>query len=204
MKPVFVGVAGIVAAIGAAIATANHWFQGHLIWAFVCWGISLILIGAAVVSWFMEDRPPGQIKINPLDLRRFDRSKTNGLHVFLRMRVELSGAMKAAVKGCTVQLSLDGLIEAPKVDLRPSSKLYPLSFTCGLPSQELVVLPRKLRSGNPVEGWIHFETALNQYEIESCNMTVVVRSSRGAGSAHVPTDGQYWNASNKNFLIGDD
>lgn len=203
MKPIFLGVAAIVATIGTAIATANHLFEGHLIWAFVCWGISLLLIAAAFVGWLREAPLPAQIKIFPLDLRRFDRSKTKGLHVFLRMRVELSGAMKAAIKGCTVRLSLDGLIETPKVNLHPSStKLYPSSFTSSLPSQKLTVLPPKLRSGHPVEGWIHFETALNQYEIESCDLTVVLHTSRGDGSARVPTDSQYWNASNKNFLIG--
>jgi membrane protein implicated in regulation of membrane protease activity len=70
MKPsiaIFLGVAGILAAIGTAIANANGLFAGHPSWAYWFYGASFLSLMAALVGWLkgdfraLEKRPSGKL-----------------------------------------------------------------------------------------------------------------------------------------------
>lgn len=91
----------------------------------------------------------------------------------MRAKVELATPIEVTVDAYSVELSLNGLTETPEV--RSVANKWRLHD--GTPSkprsQPMTPLPLSLRSGHPVEGWIHFLTTRNQYELESSTITGV-------------------------------
>jgi len=207
MKPsiaVPLGVAGILAAIATAIANANGLFAGHPSLAYRLYGASCVLIAISIVGWAVNARhsdmeAPAQFKITPYELRSVGSMASD---IFLRVKIELLHPLKVTVKCYRMELSLTGQIERPEV----KSVANKWKLHSGTPSVErsqlMAPLPASLRSGRPVEGWIHFVTKRNQYELQSSRMTFFVHTSRGDGSVEIPCTSEYWNVSRHNFIVG--
>jgi hypothetical protein len=112
--------------------------------------------------------------------------------ILLRAEIELVTPVELAVERYSVELSLDGSKENPAV-IDDVHKWKLPSDSLDSPSQPLVALPANLRSGHPVEGWIHFVTTRNQYEVRSGRMRLLAHSSRGSDYGDIPCSTEYWN-----------
>jgi hypothetical protein len=144
------------------------------------------------------EKSPTQFRIIGCELRSCG---SHGRDIFLRAKVELVTPVELAIEGYSVELSRGGTTESSTVidDVR---KWRLLSRSQNPPSsQGLAALPVSLRSGHPVEGWIHFATTKNQYEVQSGQMRLFVHSSRGDGFADIPCSSEYWNVTQENFLF---
>ena len=191
---------------GAIPATTVFW---RCVW------ISFILSAFAVILGDWVDRrllqqeigklklPPAQLTITPYELRSSDSMRAEGRDIFLRAKVELVTPIEVTIDAYSVELSLNGLTETPEVG-SVANKWRLHDGTPSTPrSQPMTPLPVSLRSGHPVEGWIHFLTTRNQYELESGTMTVFVHTPRGDGYVQFQPVRHYWLSSGSNFIMPD-
>lgn len=142
---------------------------------------------------------PATLTVTPCELRNCG---STGSDIFLRAKVELLTPIDVAVDGYSVEISLNELIETPEVKSVAKWRLH--DGTPSMPrSQPMAPLPASLRSGHPVEGWIHFLTTRSQYELESSHMTLFVHTSRGDGNVQFTPGRGYWLSSGQNFIMPD-
>src|ERR1035437_3262275 len=99
-----------------------------------------------------------------------------------------------------MELSFGGLIEIPEV----RNDAHRFRLHDGTPStprsQPMTPFPVSLRSGHPIEAWIHFLTPRSQYELESSRMTVFVHTPRGDGYVQFHPARNYWLSSGQNLI----
>ncbi len=143
---------------------------------------------------------PAKIEINPHELRRLDRSSGHR-DIFLRGTITLVKPVEIKIDSYSMELSRSGIKEHP--DLVDDVDKWRLMERDSNPPQSypLCPLPTLLRSGHPMEGWIHFVSKRNQYELESGKMLFCAHTQSGDGAVFVPCDNQYWNAVRHNFLF---
>ena len=97
MKPgiaIPLGVAGILAAIGTAIANANGMFAGHPSSAYWFWGASFGLIIVAIAGWIFNSQREKKKRVDPLSLQH----RTLALAQRLRQFIQKHGPRPTLVK----------------------------------------------------------------------------------------------------------
>lgn len=129
---------------------------------------------------------PAKVTIKPIELRRCDSGDC-----FLQAKIELETPLEADVDGYSMEFSRNGVIETlPVFDDVPK---WGLLINNSFDAADMLPFPRKLRSGDGKEGWIHFKTKKNNYEMESGRLRLTVHTSRGSGNKEIPCTSEYWN-----------
>jgi len=189
------GVAGILAAIGTAIANANGWFVGHPHLVYLCWGGSGALIVAAIAIAIFGTKPvPATIKVSPCELHSTASLRREEHHIFLRAKIELIGARRTVVRRYRMELSRAGVLSSPT--FRDDVGKWEITdwSQWPIPHDDVRPLPTKLTAGNLVEGWVHFVTNLPPRELQSSLVRFFADTSCGTGTADIPAGREYWNA----------
>lgn len=197
-------------------AFATNKTNSWVVWVSLAAAVTMLLVASAL-AWDDEHKrtlvlggeveklklAPAQLTITPYELRSSDSMRVEGRDIFLRAKVELVTPIEVTVDAYSVELSLNGLTETPEVrSVADKWRLH--DGTPSKPqSQPMAPLPVSLRSGHPVEGWIHFLTTRNQYELESSTMTVFVHTPRGDGYVKFQPVRGYWLSSGRNFIMPD-
>ncbi len=174
-----------------------------LFWQWV-WIAFLVSAAAVIVEDWWDRRAltseieklkvdPVELKISPLELRRVERPNTGGQEVFLRAKIELLRPVEVQVEQYSMELSLHGFLENPRfVD---DAVRWQTDDNSRTPphSEPLRPLPMQLRSGHPVEGWVHFTSGRNGYEVAHSTVRLFVHTSRGDGSLEIKAENTNWN-----------
>lgn len=142
---------------------------------------------------------PAQFKIRPIELRRNAPNSTNKRDVFVQVKVELVVPIEVDVNGYSLELSRDGVIE----EMEPGNDVseWDLYNDSSFESNPMRGFPKKLRSGQGVEGWLHFCTERNNYEIESGRLRLTVHSSQGDANVEIPCSSGYWNPTRTTIVM---
>src|SRR5208283_2781552 len=193
-----------------ALATnrTNSW----VVWSSFGAAVVMVLIASAL-AWNDEHKRtlalekeieslrlvPAQFKIRPIELRRNDPTSTRKRDVFVRAKVELITPIEVDVDGYTLELSRDGVIE--ELGAGNDVSEWDLYINSSFNSVPMRALPKKLRSGQGAEGWVHFLTERTNYELESGRLRLSVHTSRGDGNAEVPCASEYWNPTRTTIVM---
>lgn len=194
-------------------ALATNKTSSWVVWASFVAAVAMLLVASAL-AWNDEHkrtlilggeieklkRVPAQFAITPYELR-----SSGSMHrdIFLHAAVELLTPIELEVDRYSVELSLNGVIETPEVrSVAGQWRLHDGSPSTPR-SQPMPPLPMSLRSGHPAEGWIHFVTTRNEYELESSRMTLFVHTSRGDGHEVIPCGRGCRLSSSQNFIMPD-
>jgi hypothetical protein len=193
-----------------ALATnkTNSW----VVWASLSAAAAMLLLASAL-AWNDEHKralvlegeverlklAPAQFKIRPIELRRNDPHSTRKRDVFVQAKVELITPIEVDVVGYALELSRDGVIEELEVGNDVSE--WNLYIDSSFDSVPMRPLPRRLRSGQGAEGWVHFLTERTNYELESGRLRLSIQTSRGDGNVEIPCTSEYWNPTRTTIVM---
>jgi hypothetical protein len=185
-----------------ASATVALFIKGYLAWAYVCLGGSLVMLSITLFNWLTSQPSPLDLKIVPCDdLRHNDYMGPGGRDIFGRVRIELLEPAKVRVKGYSATFSRKGVTENIQV-LNDADKWLLVDPESSTPRHDPVgPLPNELRSGHPVEGWFHFKTTKDQYQLESGRLDFSVDTALGGRSVEIPLTHEQWNGGHQNVIM---
>jgi hypothetical protein len=206
MKPIIavpLGVAGILAGIGTAIANANGWFIGHPHLVYWCWGGSFIFIVVAVVGWIFNACHTGEtveIEFTSYELHRTPEPRQL-TSIFLRVKIELAGVRRTIITRYRMELSCVGVVVNP--EFRDDVDKFEITDWSRdpIPHDDMRPLPKELSSGNPVEGWVHFITDWNENKLYRSYVRLFADTARGSGSLEIRPGREYWNAVQNRMIV---
>lgn len=184
-----------MAGIGTAIANNNGLFAGHPSWAYWFYGMSALLLACSIVGWIVNAKHStgiAEIKFTGYELHR--TPEPNQLtSIFLRTKIELSGVAQATVTSYRMELSHLGVLTLPK--FRDDVDRFEITDWSRdpIPHDDLRPLPTQLRSGNPVEGWVHFVTDWNQNQLYGSYVRLFADTAYGSGHLELRPGREYWN-----------
>ena len=193
-----------------ALATnrSNSWVVSSTLVA----AVAMLLVASALAwndehkkSLALEDEVkrlnlvPAQFKISPIELRRNDPSTTKKRNIFVLAKVELISPAEVDVYQYILEFSKDGIVE----ELEAGNDVGEwILYVMGSPKNESMrARPKKFRSGQGAEGWVHFLTARSNYELDAGRLRLSVNSSAGDGHVEIPCASEYWNPTRTTIVM---
>jgi hypothetical protein len=168
-------------------------------WLYFLGAVSIYGVGWACVQaakWLGTKAPTSRIQVSLRELHRNPRTdarRQTGFHIFLRARLELEKPAKETIVNYRLELSHFGQIDTPEfLDDIADHKLWLLD--ADQYGVQIASLPRELKAGEPVEGWLHYvTTTTKERTLDESNVRLIVQGKGGSANDELKPEREMWN-----------